>query len=170
MKRVQSGREKSPHRGCYSLSRRLKRLGRGYDVVEPGHRFGRDHAPRHCRQHELVRFCELICTKRRRSNCELRLTSSAGVDVIAVLQQVAEHGQELGFVQLVQSHTEAAKVGIEPTRNQQTRIPEQDAVGEFIANDKIETIRSSDRLECRALAQIASTQVRGSQLVGRRTP
>ena len=83
-------------------------------------------------------FRELLRIKRYGSNCELRLAASAAVYVVAAFEQIAEDGQELGFLELVQSNTEAAKVGIEPSGDQQTRIPEQDTVGEAIADDKIE--------------------------------
>jgi hypothetical protein len=39
---------------------------------------------------------------------------------------------------VVQSDTQAAKVGIEPSGDQQTRFPEHDTVGEAIADAKIE--------------------------------
>src|ERR1700730_9691142 len=88
-----------------TLSRHLKRFGGGDNFVEACHRFGRDRTPRRCRQHKLLSFCEMIRTMRCGSNRELRRTTSAGVDVVAALQQVTKDGQELGFPELVQSHT-----------------------------------------------------------------
>jgi hypothetical protein len=55
-----------------------------------------------------VSFCELTRTKRCGSNCELRLAANAAVYVVAAFEQIAEDGQELGFLELVQSNTEAA--------------------------------------------------------------
>ena len=74
----------------------------------------------------------MLRAKRCGSNYELRLAASAVVYVVAAFEQIAEDGQELGFLELVQSNTEAAKVGIEPSGDQQTRIPEQDTVGELL--------------------------------------
>jgi hypothetical protein len=79
-----------------------------------------------------VSFCELTRTKRCGSNCELWLAANAAVYVVAAFEQIAEDGQELGFLELVQSNTEAPKVGIEPSGDQQTHIPEQDTVGELL--------------------------------------
>jgi hypothetical protein len=59
-----------------------------------------------------VSFCELTRTKRCGSNCELRLAANAAVYVVAAFEQIAEDGQELGFLELVQSNTEAAKLGM----------------------------------------------------------
>lgn len=118
--------------------RRPKRVSGGNDVVKRSHRFGTDYAPRVGRHHEPVSFCELIRANRCGSKRELRLTARTCVDVVAAFQQVAENGQELRLPDLVQSNPEAAKVGIEPSGDQQTRVPKDDAVSEAFADNKIE--------------------------------
>ena len=58
--------------------------------------------------------------------------------MVAAFQQLAENGQKFWFPELIESDAQAAKIGIKPSGDQQTRIPKEDAVGEAIADNKIE--------------------------------
>jgi hypothetical protein len=72
-------------------------------------REGHERDPRLRGQHKLVSFCELIRTKQCGTICELRLAASAAVYVVAAFEEMAEDGQQLGFLELIQSNTESSK-------------------------------------------------------------
>src|ERR1700683_2850380 len=79
------GPRKQASTEAVALSRRMKRICGGNEVIEPIHLLGKDCAPRPCGQYELASFGELARIKRCGPYCDLRLTSSAAIDMVSAL-------------------------------------------------------------------------------------